>query len=240
MCRSFLPRGSRLPFAALAAVVVGLTFAAPGRASVTATFSTVNPGEVVTITSNGVSETGWAGQYDFVNASGDLHGSFGGFCIDIGQNIYGNQTVTFGEADLKNAPIPGAGMGATRANLIRELWARDYGVALLSNSNAAAFQIAIWEIINEQNLSQLDVTKGSFTVSDSDGQTLTTANAWLAQLTGTGPRDNSLVALTSADYQDYVVSMPAPPGLALAAAAGACGACAAILRRRRLGGSLAG
>src|SRR5205823_8879320 len=80
--------------AALLAALVALTAAAPARAGyVTATFSTVNPGEVVNISSTQppVSGSGWAGVYNFTNASGDLNGNFASFCIDIAQDIYSNQ-----------------------------------------------------------------------------------------------------------------------------------------------------
>src|SRR5205085_9440280 len=119
---------------------------------VTATFSNVNPGEVVTITSAKYgTETGWAGVYNFTNASSDigLSGNLKTFCIDIGQDIYSGTTTTFDVRNLANAPTPGSQMGQYRANLIRELWYQNYVKIGSSNSNAAAFQIAIWEIINE-------------------------------------------------------------------------------------------
>lgn len=233
--------------AALVAVAAAWCLAAPARADVTTTFSDVNPGEVVTL-SNG--ETGWAGQYNFTKATGNITGNFGSFCIDISQNIYGGQTVTFQLASLASAPNDGPnspGMGALRAELIEELWYSDHTAALASASNAAAFQVAIWEIINETNTDPngnlaLDVTKGSFTVTDSDGATLTTANNWLQgiNILGTGPKDTSLIALTNPNYQDYVTeggnniqSTPAPPGLALAGVAAVCGGLAAGWRRYR-------
>ena len=110
------PRGWVKKGLAAAAVLLG-ALATPARAGfVTATFSGVNPGEVVTITANGHSETGWAGVYNFVSASGDLAGNFKSFCIAIGQDIFANQTVTFGVAGLDAAPVPGNAMGPARAD----------------------------------------------------------------------------------------------------------------------------
>jgi hypothetical protein len=74
---------------------------------------------------NGGTETGMAGVYNFTNASGSLTGSFVGFCIDIGQPIFTNQTVAFAVAALSNAPVDGSqptAMGSLRANLLAELW----------------------------------------------------------------------------------------------------------------------
>src|SRR5262249_31918386 len=168
-CSSLSRRPLGAAWAALALALLAL--AAPARAgTVTATFDTVSPGEVVTISSGGFNATGWAGGYNFKNASGDLTGNFGGFCIDIAQDIYGNTTLQFNVQALSAAPVPGGGMGALRANLIRELWAADYAKIGASNQKAAAFQLAIWEIINETTLvnGQLDlsVTRGSFQATD--------------------------------------------------------------------------
>ena len=225
-----IPRSSRLRSGrnlaiALAVASVICVAAMPARADfVTTTFSNVNPGEIVTITMNGASESGWAGVYNFTNTSsntGGLSSSFGGFCIDIGQDIYANQTVQFTVASLPNAPVPGKAMGLLRAELIGELWYQDYSLIGTSNSNAAAFQIAIWEIINETQTNNgkldLNVLTGAFTVSDSDTTTLNTANSWLGalDLSGNGPQDPGLIALTSMSYQDYAVQgvvTPAPAG----------------------------
>ncbi len=203
-----------------------------------ATFSTVHPGEVVTIYAPGVQASGWAGDYNFVNGSGPLTGSFLGFCIDIGQDIYSNQTVKFTVASLDNAPVPGPAMSAYQANLIRELWANNYVSSQTSNSNAAAFQIAIWEIINESPNNPLNVCTGSFQVTDSDAATLQTANLWLGQLdlSGNGAMNNNLIALTSDTYQDYVVNGPvaAPaPSTWVLAGAGVFTLLLASLCRRR-------
>src|SRR5262249_18412919 len=126
-------------------------FAAPTRADyVTATFGNVSPGEVVSISSDSGSswESGWAGVYNFTNASGAITGNYSGFCIDIAQDVYGGQTATWTVAALASAPTPGTAMGPQKANLIAELWGRDYELIGTSNTNAAAFQIAIWTIIN--------------------------------------------------------------------------------------------
>jgi MYXO-CTERM domain-containing protein len=242
----WLLRGARGPGprAALAALIA-LLAAAPVRADqVTATFSNVNPGEVVTISSSQppVSGSGWAGVYNFTNASGYLTGNYAAFCIDIAQDIYTNQTATFNVQSLGSAPVPGNAMGQLRANLIGELWYNDYAKIGSSNSNGAAFQLAVWEIINEQTTDKngnlvLNVSSGSFSATDSDAATLTTANTWLAglNLAGTGPQATNLIALTSSQYQDYVTMAPAPepPGWVLGGMALVGVFVGAAWRRRR-------
>ena len=91
-----------------------------------------------------------------------------------------------------------------------------------SDTRAAAFQLAIWEIINETNTSGWDLNSGTFRASASS-TTINTAETWLSELNGLPPRAN-LMALTSATAQDYVVQAPvvqspAPPGVVL----GLCG-----------------
>jgi hypothetical protein len=246
---SFLlpPPGPRR--AALATIVALLAVAAPGRAGfVTSTFTDVNPGEVVTIYNpySKQNESGWAGVYNFKDAVGDITGSYNGFCIEINQDIYGGLRAQFSVADLSTAPDPNPGpgapngMGGLRANLIRELWSNVYDQHLITNnSSAAAFQLAIWEIINETNTDPktkalvLNVQTGILK-AQADQPTLRLANTWLGglDLSGNGPKDNSLIALENATYQDYVTSVPAPPGLVLAGIGGACCAFAAVRRRR--------
>jgi hypothetical protein len=215
-------RARRLVLASAAVLILALNANSAPAGQVTATFSTVNPGEVVTIsnTVNGVTttETGWAGVYNFTNASGDLTGNLRTFCIDIGQDIFGNQTVTFDVNPLENAPVPGPQMGALRANLIRELWFNDYALIGNDNAKAAAFQVAIWEIENELQTDALghlilDVTNGSFQVTSQDSTALTQANQWLAgiDITGNGPKATNLIALTNPNYQDYVTPDPPSP-----------------------------
>jgi len=234
-------RGSKHLAAAVAAVIALGMVGLPAHAQfVTATFTSVSPGEVVAIPVNGSTEWGWAGDYRFSNASGNLTGSFSGFCIDISQDIFLNQTLTFNVAALGNAPVDGnlpTAMGGLRANLIGELWYNDYALIGTDNSKAAAFQLAIWDIINETDTNlngtlALNINSGAFYATDQDSATLTTTNTWLSalNLNGTGPMAGNLIALTNPVYQDYVVqvapaptaaivvapaSVPAPPGLVL-------------------------
>jgi len=232
----------------LAVFTLALTATSAWAGQVTATFDDVNPGLVVTINSAvlGGSATGWAGDYNFKNASGDLTGSFTGFCIDIAQEIWTGLTTTFNVGALSSAPTPGQAMGTYRASLIAELWQNDFAAIGSDNVKAAAFQVAIWKIINETNLDTnhnmtLDVTTGAFQMTGADTGTHYTliaaqANAWLSasQLdrTGNGAQATNLKALLSTQYQDYVTAfpqgsgpgpaVPAPPGSVLAGIGTGC------------------
>src|SRR5262245_55232865 len=169
--------------ATIAVVIFGTATTSASAGWVTATFSDVNPGQVVTIhsASMGLNETGWAGVYNCRNASDDLTGDRRTSCIDVAQGSCTSTAATVGVKRLASAPTPGTAMGQDKANLISELWGRDFA-SITTNSQAAAFQIAIWEIINEKSGNALNVKNGDFTVTGVGGATLNLANSWLSEL----------------------------------------------------------
>ena len=203
------------------AVALGVAMPAPRAPAdtVSATFSNVNPGEVLTITSSAPPLARYKGGPECTTLPAPaeaLTGNFSGFCIDIAQDIYAGQQATWNVAALANAPTPGTQMGQVKANEIAELWYNNYASIGNSAQAAAAFQIAIWEIINETS-TKLDVTSGSFTATG-DSVTTTLANQWLGAIdtSGNGLKATGLIALTSMGTQDYVVqAVPVPPGLVL-------------------------
>jgi hypothetical protein len=186
-----------------------------------ATFVNVSPGENVGIPIDGNTHSTTAGVFNFTDASGIFTGSFSGFCIDITQPIFPHLPVMFSVAPLSGAPVDGShstGMGTLRANLIAELWYNNFDSIGTNASKAAAFQLAIWEIVNETHTNRdgtlaLSLNSGSFYATDHDSATLTTANTWLSLLNpnGTGPMASDLYALTNSTYQDYVVEGNDPP-----------------------------
>ena len=78
-------------------------------------------------------------------------GTFSSFCIEGLQDvIFGqHETWSLGVVTLDTAPAPGPAMGGTKAAQITELWDRHYSDTIGSNENAAAFQLAIWEIVGD-------------------------------------------------------------------------------------------
>lgn len=198
-------------------------------AFVTATFNNVDPGKQIEFRQDWSSTytSAWAGQYNFINATGGITGSFFGFCIDIDQAVSHGQIINFDKKNLAEAPIPGTAMGAFRASLIMDLWELFFDSIYLGNDyyddvKAAAFQVAIWEIINEYGINgvsdvpSLDVASGAFKMKNTSSTTndiINQANAWLndSRLNGSGTLAN-LVALTNNYKQDFVVELPTVPG----------------------------
>jgi len=159
--------------------LVGVLAAAgtASAATVTATWTGINPGGVVKYTLNGRPGGGsWSGTttggvFNFNRTGGDaptlLPGTgsptstFIGFCLELNEYIGGStpgasHTWTLG--DLEDAPIDAAGtitagMGITKANHILALLGQvlpDFSkAASLANDTALALQISIWEIVHE-------------------------------------------------------------------------------------------
>jgi hypothetical protein len=97
------------------------------------------------------------------------------FCIEPREFISPGQTVMYNVAALDALPTNIAGMGTTKANLLRELYGKYYpgNTASIAPDTAAALQIATWEIVRENS--------GSLNVYQGDVQFKPTTYANLAQ-----------------------------------------------------------
>ncbi|OHB66481.1 MAG: hypothetical protein A2Y76_03495 [Planctomycetes bacterium RBG_13_60_9] len=132
-------------------------------------------------------------------------------------------------------------LGVTRANYLRELWARYYDPAwagsnpsLQDDRAAEAFAAAVWEILYEDLPTTpmgWDVTVdgtenpvGGFWAEDLDAAT---ANKWLHSLTGGPKADLRVFSVDGA--QNYLVAVPEPATLVLLGLGGLC----SFLGRRR-------
>jgi hypothetical protein len=202
----------------------------------TLTFQNVSPGAGVQYSLNsGANFTGTtAGVMNWV-------GGYETFCIQLQEYISGGQQVTYNVLDVADVPDaePGA-MGAYRASLIEDLYARNYA-SIASAEDAAAFQVAIWEIVHERG----DTTAGGLTLGNlglSDGtarfnvnagsNVVTLASGLLAGLGGgteTYLGFGGLRGLSDDYFQDQLIVVPGPGALA-----GIIGV-AAMRRRRRRG-----
>lgn len=110
----------------------------------------------------------------------------------------------------------------------------DNAMQLVRNAQtAAAFQLAAWEIANEGN-GALNLTRGSFVVTNANRKTLALSQGWLDQIAGNAWKpDTKVRILTAPGTQDLVtdlapVPVPAAGILLMAGLAGLAG-----LRGRR-------
>ena len=152
------------------------------------------------------------------------NGSVPGLCMEL-QELAPHTTYTYQVVmpeDVYNS-VTGTTIGTTKANYLRELWGRRYDnswagagpFTLGQNAAAEAFAAAIWEIIYEDLPGsplgwdvEIDSTPGAggFAATSLDA---VTANAWLHELTGSGPKAD-LRAFVTDGAQDYLVAVPEP------------------------------
>ncbi|HEY7118293.1 MAG TPA: hypothetical protein VH475_17020 [Tepidisphaeraceae bacterium] len=170
-------------------------------------------------TLDGTKDYALAGAYNWTRAAanpGTYAGrpnpgqTFAAFCLEPDQEFPSGTNVGYTVVDLASSPPSGSShgpMGAAKADQVRELWGRFHAGIGTDNNKAAAFQMAMWEIVTDTGK---DLTKGAFvadTSSASGAAIEQQAQAWLNQLTGCGPKAN-LLALSSCTDQDQVFEVP--------------------------------
>lgn len=168
-----------------------------------------------------VGVTAKTGVYSWTNAGSTGLGQYvpdWGFCIELPQQ---EKNGWHDVIPLQEAPLPplyGSPMGIAKADAIRELWGRFFDANWLTGADkqkAEAFSTAIWEIVYE--------TDATWNVSSGTGfyainiEQVALANSWLSQLDGTGPKADNLVAISTEEWQDFVVQIPEPATLAMLA-----------------------
>src|SRR5262249_14435110 len=132
-----------------------------------------------------------AGQMNWTKTGGDytgVTGNFSTFCIEITEHVGfgGAYNYTIGAPATRPTSFVG-GIGVAKSALPPELYARYYTTTnFTTNANAAAFQVAVWEIVNDSDTS---LSSGDFRVQN-NGIYYTTAQNWLNSLDGTGPTMN--------------------------------------------------
>ncbi len=182
---------------------------------------------------NGGSETGtFAGQlrHDITSGTGigaDFVGEHLTFCTDIYQYVSGSYK-TFDIVALDAAPNS-APMGLGRAQALYDIFSVYTDSAMIAGINnefAAAFQVAVWEIVTDYNAgtgpSSINVDAGNFKLTKVNGSSSRSSafNGYLSDIFGTIGTNASanLVALSSGSAQDQLYYIPAPGPLALAGA----------------------
>ena len=201
----------------------------------------VSPGLSMTISSSGYSGGVLAGVYQLtIDGSGSLDGTgVEAFCIDIWDLAPDlSDNAMYEAVSLSNAPDPGAGsvdgMGETKARQLAQLLDAWWGASLkasTANVQAAALQLAVWEIVDELGIDSdgYNVTSGQFSASG-NAEAVALANTMLGSVDDFGADYDSYLALTNDTlhcvsptgeyaglgyYQDYVVKVPVPAALVL-------------------------
>ncbi|HET6429667.1 MAG TPA: hypothetical protein VFJ30_14715 [Phycisphaerae bacterium] len=145
-----------------------------------------------------------------------------GFCIEM--QLSSSSYRAYSIIDLEDAPVNagpgGLAMGSTKASAIGELWSAHIADAK-TNVGAAAFQLAVWEIIYEDKLAwnvktRDDTDKSNTFMATGNDTVRNLANTWLNEVASNDlPIAPNLVAYSRGDTQDYMVQVPAPGAVLL-------------------------
>lgn len=164
------------------------------------------------------------------------------FCTDIFEMATSGTAAIVGVADV---PVvynqSNTAMGEQRAKLVRVLYGLRHSDSTLSNRRAAAFQVALWEIVHEDNFNavagdftdtNLSVDDGSFVVTG-NSSVRALAQSWVEEAWAawqSGDTGASMVAGAATGFQDvlFMIPLPGPGAMAMAGLLGL-----GAVRRRR-------
>lgn len=198
----------------------------------------------VRTTYNGHTRDLFAGQLSHrisgaTGAFASMNGNHLTFCSDFTQTV----TSSYRQYEIVDvAELPGSSpMGDVKAAALRSLYASAGAHALQTTNNdtfAAAFQVAVWEIVTDFNgtAGSLNLNSGTFRARKTNGQafsgSMASTVASLLQAALVPAEGNiAMIGLLSDCNQDQILtgfSVPAPGSLALLG----LGGLAAVRRRR--------
>lgn len=232
-------------FAAVAAALVAAAAGTASADSVNVKFVGTGKGSNVKIIAPGVNQNVFAGQLNHEISGGTglgaiLNGTYVTYCADITQHVT-STTKSYSVVPIEAVPNVSP-MGMTKADALRNLYSLGAGVQLTpaaSNDFAAAFQLAVWEVISDFNsnlgISSLSITDGTFEAKSTNGNALSSGitnhlNSLFAGIfnlpEGSAPVE--IAGISHATAQDQIVTVPTPGALALAGLGGGL-----LISRRR-------
>ncbi|MCU0228089.1 MAG: PEP-CTERM sorting domain-containing protein [Bryobacterales bacterium] len=156
-----------------------------------------------------LTQTGGTSDWDLVGTGG----AFLAFCVEPRENIALNQTYTWNDGPMTAAPTSLGGMSTAQANQLLVLMSMsfpDFTVSL-TNIQAAAIQIAIWEIVEEKS-GVLNVLDGSIKFRrPSIAGTLELAQSLLNQVNTQPVNVTGIRVMTSVTDQDLMIQIVDTP-----------------------------
>lgn len=195
------------------ATTVNVTWQQNGNA-----FGADNHHETVTVASPGYNGAVLAGRFQLTGDNG--FGDFAAFCVDIYQSL----------RNPDRYETPANLFGAAVLNSIDRLYSSVYA-QVDSATEAAAFQVALWEVIYD-NGSAFDLNAGAFSTSG-NANVEALASSYLSGLSNASTGAYNLTFLYSENGQDLVTASPIPlPATSLLLIAG-LGGMAAVRARRK-------
>lgn len=167
-----------------------------------------------------------AGEFSIV-----LNGqSFSSLCVDITHHISFNTPQPYTDYTTKSASA--YGFNSTQISLFNKLYTNYYSLSHANGENAAAFQIAVWEITYDGKGS-LDLANGAYTMGGSGNNNAKgTANTWLNSLGNAQTGNWQFKVLDGKDHQDQLIAMPVPEPAEVAMLLAGLGLIGGVARRK--------
>ncbi|MDV7144975.1 VPLPA-CTERM sorting domain-containing protein [Tropicimonas sp. TH_r6] len=175
-----------------------------------------------------------AGGFAVKTTDGGSTNSFIAWCLDTFQ--YLDLGVKYEVTDTPFAGAHDPKINAAQQTLITKLFDTAFDTLvskLRDNVASAAFQLALWEIVNETG-DTLDVMSGAFHATVVGGNVLTDANSLLDGLAASADRKYNLVFLEAKGKgQDLLTVVPIPVPASSLLLLGALGGLGTLASRRR-------
>ena len=191
----------------------------------------VNPSKIIPINVPGFYNGNvYAGVMQFeLNGNENDQQRVYGFCIDL-HHFSSSSDQTYTVNNLATTPKTGrAALGTTNARIIDNLWALYFNGALHDANEAAALQVAIWDICIRVDNSPAGVP----TISTQTFGTWSAASMITAATNYTG-QSVYLCEVSNPNYQDYVILSIPDGGLTLLLLGSALGGLRIFSKRKRL------
>lgn len=160
------------------------------------------------------------------------------FCAELAQFANGDE-LEYHEDSLANLPEPVPAMGADAATAIKRMWAFAGDQKFTDSDWATAFQVAVWEVVDEYTGTDpvnLNISEGRFKVNSGlNTNRRDIVDDLLTAALNENQAQANLIGLWRASgnqAQDYIVEVPEPSSIALLAIGGACVAGNRLRRRR--------
>jgi hypothetical protein len=214
---------TKIKSTAMAVAVAGLFAAQPALAD-SLTFNGFSDGSVSASITSPTSKSVNAGGFSMTNNTAG--GSFVAWCADIFHNMATTTSYTLTSGASFYSSDPG------KATALSELATHSLGL-VTNATNSAAFQLAVWEIVNETSGSGYNLSGGNFTVT-SDAAVMTAASGMLGNLSGPITMTANVWAPNvSGSSQDLVVFAPVPEPETYAMMLAGLGLMGFVARRRK-------
>lgn len=153
--------------------------------------------------------------------------SFLAYCVDPSQFATGT-SLAYGVSSTLSPPFTGSQSG-----WVSNLYSQSYASTNGSGTNSAAFQLALWELANDDGV----LNTGSVRATSPSGTTEALAASMInnAKTGAAGSNHYSFTLYTNAQYQDYLVASvtPVPEPESYAMLLAGLGLMGAVVRRRK-------